>query len=112
MVSSYSPLPKSVLSTFCARCLFLSKESEPLPKPVYSTVTQGYSLRCMEAINRMETLIREDPGQRGIAALARCTELWRASLDLYKANTVVLTTGMLFHIYSRTEAKEIADIGS
>jgi hypothetical protein len=69
------------------------QESLAFPASVGAAVVGGYATSSMACINRLETLALRDPGKRGIAHLARTSELWHAACDLLKATRVIITTG-------------------
>ncbi|XP_036954441.1 D-glutamate cyclase, mitochondrial isoform X1 [Acanthopagrus latus] len=60
---------------------------------LYSLVSH----RAMEKIRQLETIIGEDPGQRGIRALFVQDELLRSCLSLSHAASVAITTGFPTH---------------
>ncbi|XP_034531839.1 D-glutamate cyclase, mitochondrial [Notolabrus celidotus] len=55
------------------------------------------SKRSVEKIRQLETIIGEDPGQRGIKALFVQDELLRSCLALSHASSVAITTGFPTH---------------
>ncbi|XP_037341837.2 D-glutamate cyclase, mitochondrial isoform X4 [Pungitius pungitius] len=55
------------------------------------------SQRAVAKIRQLETIIGEDPGQRGIRALFVQDELLRSCLALSHANSVAITTGFPTH---------------
>lgn len=60
---------------------------------LYSLASQA----AVEKIRRLETLIGEDPGERGIRALFVQDELLRSCLALSHASSVAITTGFPTH---------------
>uniref|UniRef100_A0A671TFU6 D-glutamate cyclase n=1 Tax=Sparus aurata TaxID=8175 RepID=A0A671TFU6_SPAAU len=60
---------------------------------LYSLASQ----RAIERIRQLETIIGEDPGQRGIRALFLQDELLRSCLSLSHAVSVAITTGFPTH---------------
>lgn len=70
-----------------------TQESLAYPASVGAAVVGDFTTKSMDCINRLETLALRDPGKRGIAHLARPSELWHAACDLAKAKRVLITTG-------------------
>ncbi|KAM6973798.1 D-glutamate cyclase, mitochondrial [Aplochiton taeniatus] len=77
--------------------------SEPDLSPLSFLISQSplhYSLVSRDAvrrIRRLETIIGEDPGERGIKALFVQDELLRSCLSLSHSSSVVVTTGFPTH---------------
>ncbi|XP_075993720.1 D-glutamate cyclase, mitochondrial isoform X2 [Genypterus blacodes] len=85
---SVAPPTTPLLPELTPLCFQLSQE--PL---LYSLASQ----RAVDRIRRLETIIIEDPGQRGIEALYEQDELLRSCLALSHSSSVAITTGFPTH---------------
>uniref|UniRef100_A0A8C4DWN1 D-glutamate cyclase n=1 Tax=Dicentrarchus labrax TaxID=13489 RepID=A0A8C4DWN1_DICLA len=75
-------------------CMFLTDIPDSSPS---SSMPSASESRAVATIRQLETIIGEDPGERGIRALFVQDELLRSCLALSHASSVAITTGFPTH---------------